>query len=104
MLQHIRFGLAAIFSVLLADCPPEPIVDTSRQYQENAGKFVQEPAASSIFPTDGIKFYPLEIGGGTAVVTGGSRTWGEMGSRLKGVLPKSFFWRKKIVPKCKAIC
>jgi hypothetical protein len=75
MLQHIRFGLAAIFSVLLADCPPEPIVDTSRQYQENAGKFVQEPAASSIFPTDGVKFYPLEIGSGTPVVSGGTRTW-----------------------------
>lgn len=75
MIQLLRSVLAIVLLALLNDCKTQQVVDTSRQYQENAGKFVQTPAASSVFPTDGVKWYPLEIGNGSAVAPGGKRTW-----------------------------
>jgi hypothetical protein len=75
MIQSARLALTVLFLAFLNNCPPQQTVDAARQYQENAGKFVQDPAASSVFPTDGVKWYTLEIGNGTPVVTGGKRTW-----------------------------
>jgi hypothetical protein len=73
-----RWTLAAMGAALLAACDPkqqQATVDSARQYQVNAGTQVQDPPASSMFPTDGVKWYTLEIGNGKAVSVSGKRTW-----------------------------
>jgi len=76
MFRMVCFLLAITCLAAFNNCPgSDKVVDASRQYQENAGKYVQDPPASSIFPTNGVKWYPLEIGSGTAVSYGGQRTW-----------------------------
>jgi hypothetical protein len=74
----LRWTLAALGAALLVACGPEQqqaTVDSARQYQVNAGTQVQDPPASSMFPTDGIKWQTLEIGSGKAVSISGKRTW-----------------------------
>jgi hypothetical protein len=62
----------------LANCTvaqQQATVDIARGIQVNSGTSVQQPPASSIFPTNGVKWYTLEIGNGKAVMIGGLRTW-----------------------------
>jgi hypothetical protein len=77
-MARCRLILIAPLVALAAGCSlaqQQATVDIARAAEINSGTTVQQPPASSIFPTNGVKWYTLEIGNGKPVMTGGKRTW-----------------------------